>query len=406
MNIFKNPYITWSIILLFAVFLEGCDIKDNEVKVSSGFLKIYDHNQFNGSYIPLDIQQTSDGGYLILSGRRIEESNFVGINILKLDSVGEFVNEFEMEPNYVHPTYSLIKNDEGYYFFCMDAVSLQAQIAKISETDGTIESVTPVQGTYYPLYASAAENNTFILQSYNNTDKQTVLSVVGTTGTISKRKVFGIGAGEDVEKPLIEHFTRTGKQLPFLAGKTADGFYYFNGFFNYTFSLVFTNLSSDEPTGIIQGQQDNGGISALFPFEEANKFALSSFNFGDNYILSNTTLSKQSISSAVDLIGFSMPELRPDAKVILKRVTMNGSNYIVYGSNTKNGQILLLAYDELTGELKGTKYLGFSYPYEIASFVQTADEGLAVAALTYVAGRFPRICLFKLSKEELKEIVL
>lgn len=405
MKIYNTKLSIGSLLLLLIFLNAGCDIKDNEVEVNSSFLKVYDNNQFDGSYIPLDIQQTSDGGYLILSGRRIKESNFVGINVLKIDSDGTFVNEFKMEENFVHPVYSLIKNDEGFYFFCMDAVSLQAHVAKVSEDDAEVESITPVQGTSYPLYASASDDNSFILQSYNTTDKQTVLSVVNSAGNVSKRKVFGIGAGEDVEKPLIEHFTRTGKQLPFLSGKTPDGMFYFNGFFNYTFSLVFTNLNSDEPSGVVQGQQDDGGISALLPLEVANKYALSTFNFGDNYLHSNSTLSDQSISSAVDLAGFAMPELQEDARVILKRVTINGTNSILYGSNTKNGQILLLGYDEAKGELKGSKYLGYSYPYEIAGFVQTEDDGLAVAALTQVAGRFPRICLFKLSKEELQEIV-
>lgn len=395
----------WALLLFFTSVFSGCDIKDNEVEATSGFMKIYDNDRFDGSYIPIDIQQTADGGYLILSGRRIEESNFIGVNILKVDEEGNFMQEYEMEPNFVHPVNSLIKNDEGYYFFCMDATSLQAHLVKISESDGAMETVVPVPGTYYPLSASTSDNNSFILQSYNNTDKQTVLSVVASSGSVGKRKVFGIGAGDEVEKPLIEHFTRTGKQLPFLAGKTPDGLFYFNGFFNYTFSLVFTNLSSDEPSGVIQGQQHNGGFSSLLPADEANKFAFSIFNFGDNYLHTNATLNKQSISSSVDLEGFSMPELQPDARVILKRVTINNTKMVLFGSNTKNGQILLLAYDEITGALKGTKYLGFSFPYEIAGFVQTEDRGLAVAALTYVAGRFPRICLFKLPEEELQEIV-
>jgi len=405
MNKIFNRLFTGTLILSLCYTFTGCDIKDNEVEAISSFMRVYDNDRFDGSYIPLDIQQASDGGYLILSGRRIEESNFIGINILKLDEEGIFVAETEMEANFVHPVNSLVKNDEGYYFFCMDAVSLQAQIVKINEKDGSIEQTTPVSGIYYPLNVSALADNSFVVQSYNNGDKQTVLSVVNSAGSVSKRKTFGIGAGEDVEKPLIEHFTRTGKSLPFFAGKTSDGLFYFNGFFNYTFSLVFTNLSSDEPSGVIQGQQHNGGFSSLLQLEDANKFAFSTFNFGDNYLHTNTALNKQSISSAIDLEGFSMPELQPDAHVVLKKVRAKNSEIALFGSNTKNGQIVLLAYDEITGELKGTKYLGFSYPYEIAGFIQTADEGLAVAALTYVAGRFPRICLFKFSKEELDDII-
>lgn len=403
MNTIKVCFPVLCAALLFLLLLPGCDIEESAANANESFLKVYDNNLFDGAYIPLDIQQTADGSYLILSGTKIEESNFMGITILRTDAEGNFLNEYTLEPQYVHPTYNLIKNEEGFFFFCMDGVSLQAQLVKISEADGTIARVTPVGNTQYPLYATASDNNKFILQSYNNNDKQTMLSVIESDGKVSKRQGFGIGAGVAVEQPLIAHFTRTGRQLPFLAGKTDAGLFYFNGFYNYTFSLVFTNLNSETPSGVVQGQQDNGGTSAFLPLG-GNKFAASSFNFGDNYIHPGITINTQGITSAVDLPGLSMPELLPDTRVIAKRVVINGTNTLLYGSNTKNGQIILLAYDELTGALKGTHYLGFSYPYEIAGFVQTEDEGLAIAALTYVAGRFPRICLFKLSKAELGKI--
>ena len=47
----------------------------------------------------------------------------------------------------------------------------------------------------------------------------------------------------------------------------------------------------------------------------------------------------------------------------------------------------------------------FLNPFEIANLVQTSDGGLAVCGTTYLAGRFPRICIFKLSKNKLSENV-
>jgi hypothetical protein len=41
------------------------------------------------------------------------------------------------------------------------------------------------------------------------------------------------------------------------------------------------------------------------------------------------------------------------------------------------------------------------FPYEIAAMTTTSDGGLAVCGITCVAGRFPRICLFKISGAEL-----
>lgn len=382
-------------------FTMSCDIGDNVISNDESFLRIYDDSQFDGSYIPLDIQQTEDEGYLILAGKRIEESNFIGIQVLKLDNEGGFEGITSLETEYVHPINNFLKTDDGYFFFCMHAISLQAHIIAVEE-DGSVRSSTPVPNTYYPLAAGMADNGKFILQSYDNVEKRSVVAIVGPDGSVGAKQAFGIGAGEDVEKPIMEHFTRTGRQLPFRAGKASNGLFYFNGFYNYTFSLLFTDLNSGSPNGVVQGQQDDGGMSAVLPLG-GGKFAASWFNFGDNYLLPYADIGTQGISSTVDLGGLSMPELAPDAKVIIKELVVNGAATVLYATNTKSGQILLLAYDALSGALRGTRYLGFSNPYEIAGFVQTKDEGIAVAALTYVAGRFPRVCLIKLSKEELEE---
>lgn len=61
-------------------------------------------------------------------------------------------------------------------------------------------------------------------------------------------------------------------------------------------------LQNDNPQGVVQGQQDDGGLSQVVP-QEGGKFALARFNFGDNYYLPNTTLNTTGISSSTDLGG-------------------------------------------------------------------------------------------------------
>jgi hypothetical protein len=82
---------------------------------------------------------------------------------------------------------------------------------------------------------------------------------------------------------------------------------------------------------------------------------------------------------------------------------IQGKNILIYGSNTKSKQIGLLFYDEATGEFISSRYLGFSNPFEIANLMISAEGGLAVCGTTYLAGRFPRICIIKLSEEDLAE---
>jgi hypothetical protein len=278
----------------------------------------------------------------------------------------------------------------------MTSVGLQTQLLQM-DAEGTLSDPVNIGGSYPA--AAAADGNNFLLLSYDNFDKLSVVSKVSPSGSVIQSKGFSIGAGDAVEEPIIKHFLGTGNPLPFLVGRTPSGQYYFNGFYNYTLSLAFTDLIADEPQGIIQGQQNNGGISQVAPLD-GGKFALARFNFGDNYFLPNTPLNTSGISSSIDLGGNPFPELVANAPIKILRAIIGTKKIALYGSNTRSTQIALYGYDESNGEFMGNHYLGFSNPFEIASIISSADGGLAICGTTYVAGRFPRICLFKLSKEE------
>ena len=393
----KSLYI---ISFLAAVFV-SCDTSENETDPSEAFFRVYDNNEFDASYIPIDVKQTDDDGYLILSSRRLSSTNFTGVNLIKIDKNGDFEKELILNENFVNPVNQLIKIDNQYHFMAMDPTSLEAILFTVNDSTNITDTI-PLNGLTYPMYLNEDAGNLLAL-SYDNQAKNSVLSVVGTDGSIVQSQGYTIGAGSDTEAPIISHFNRTGKQLPFFAGKIAAGNYYFNGFYNYTLSLVFTNFEED-PAGVVQGQQDDGGFSSGISVSGGN-FAASMFNFGDNFIIPSVDLNTSGTSSATDLSGNSFPELVDDAPVVLKLINAGSEQIILYGSNTKSGQIILMAYDASSGVLTATKYLGSTYPYEIAGFSNTSDGGLVIVGNTSVAGRFDRICLFKLSAGELSALV-
>lgn len=386
------------LILMLLFQLPAC-IEDPETDpAKQGFTKIYDDSNFSASQFPIDVAETSEGGFLILGGRTLDDTNFSGIYILKADQYGNFVRSLEVDENFVNPVGDLMNIGANYYFLCMDPVTLQTHIAMVDANAETFTATPVTSFLPYPA-AAAVDNNNILALSYNPVDKESVVSILSKEGTVTSSEGYTIGAGEGVEEPIINHFLRTGEQFPFQVGK-AGSTYFFNGFYNYTFSLAFVNLTQDTPVGVVYGQQDDGGFSAIAPIT-ANKFATAQFNFGDNYLLPNVNLNMNGISSSTDLGGYTLPELDNNATVKILRAVLKSKNILVYGCDTKSNQIGLYFYDETTGNFLNSQYVGYSNPFKIASVKQTSKGDLIICGTTYLAGRFPRYCLIKINQKDI-----
>lgn len=393
--------IAWGLLTFGLLF--SCAEESDEDFGKERFTSIFDNDQFSATFYPIDFKQTPDGGYLVLAGRMIPDANFRGTYLLKADPFGNFVRELSLDDQYVNPVGDLMEMEGAYYFFAMDALSLQGQLIRVDAQAGSA-GIVAAQGVTYPA-AACADAGGFLLLSYNHVDKASIVSRHNLQGAITKGPVgFPIGAGDEVEEPIINHFIGRGKRFPFQVGKATEGLYYFNGFHNYTFSLVFTDLAGKDPRGVVQGQQDDGGFSAVVALTE-NRFAAARFNFGQNYFLPNVNLQTNGPTVGAYLGGNELPELIPDARVKILRANTRAGDILVYASDTRSKQIGLFFYDEANGALISSRYLGFSNPFEIASIIQTADGGLAVCGTTYLAGRFPRICIFKFSQSDLADQV-
>lgn len=387
-----------SLLLVGVSLVMSCAEESDPEFERQAFTRVFDQNEFSSAYYPVDFSQTPDGGYLVLAERKISQSSFRGTYLLKADAHGNFERELSLD-SYANPVGELMEANGAYYFFAMDTLSLQAQLLKVDAQAEEVEVKTVGQATYPS--AATREGDGFLLLSYNHVDKTSMISVHNVSGQIVKGpKNFSIGAGDDVEEPLMDHILRTGKRFPFQVGKVSEGLYFFNGFENYSFSLVFTDMENDSPLGVVLGQQDDGGLSAVTPLGNG-KFAASRFDFGENYFLPAVGLATNGPTVASYLGGYPLPELIPDAAVRILRTSTGDRNILVYASDTKSKQIGLFFYDEATSEFLSSRYLGFSNPFEIAAIIETEDDGIAVCGTTWIAGRFPRICLFKISKEAL-----
>jgi hypothetical protein len=385
------------------VIVMSCANEADPVADKSFFTKFYDNANFNIYYTPLDAVQTADGGYVVLGIKRRIDADGSSIDpgviyLMKTDEFGTFKSDTELDEGLITPAPALLDVNGKFYFFCMSTSGLSTQLIEV-DGEGKIAQQLNVGGSY-PL-AAGVDGTSLMLLNYDVGNKATVMSTVSTDGNVQKSKSFSIGAGDGPEEPIMNHILRTGRQLPFQVGKTVSGMYYFNGFYNYTLSVVFTDLNAANPAGVIQGNQEDGGVSSLVSLT-GGKYAAARFNYGDNYLLPSATLSGSGISSSAELGGNAFPELAQNAPVVILTMPVGSQDRIIYGSNTKGKQIALFGYNT-DGTYAGSKYIGFSNSFEVASLTPTEDDGLLVLGTTYIAGRFPRICLFKLSAEALGE---
>ena len=390
-----------SIYILFIFAVLSCDISDNEFEPNNTFVKIYDDNRFEYEYYPLDIIQTSDDGFLILSEVKFDQSLFTSAYVLKTNSKGEVTSSTLMNAPFSRPVDGWLSDNDSYYFVCMDANTLVSYLVNVG-LDGSINTTDQVGSLTYPLVASATDADEFALLSFDNSSNETVLATFSMTGQIKQKVSYSIGVGVDVEKPIIDHLTRNRDQLPFIVGKTADGLYYFNGFYNFTFSLVFSDFGV-EPTGVSQGQLSQGGISALSGLG-GDLFGVARFNFGANFINPLSGIPTNSITSSTDIDGNIFAEIENGARTKIMHILPD--NKLIYGTHTQSNQIVLYGFDKEDGRILGTSYMGDGNPYYFSSFTLTSDGGISILAQTAIEGRFQRIAVFKRDEDFFNSLIL
>ena len=399
---FKSSIRISCIALILALqWFAGCDIRDNEIEPSLSFTRIYNTDSFTDTFYPQDIIQTPDSAYLILSA-----TDTWTPYLLKADNEGIFSWDLALPEPFVNPLDELYQQGDGLYMICMDELNLGTYILQINPAGGLPEVIFNSQEIEYPLAASTTPDGGWLIQSFDREARRTRLTKLSPAFDVEWEENFNIM--EEVEEKVIKHLTRTVKRLPFLCGYAPgsgnSGYYYFNGFNNFTISLTFVSPADGSPIGVMNGFRDLEYINAIQPLSNGN-VALSKNSYGDNFLLPQAELNIRAVSTSSELSTNNFPEIDPAAKVIIKNTQIQNRDISLFATHTKSKRISLYAYDAEDGSLQDILYLGQSAPYEIGGLDRTSDGGLVVAGRTFVGGRFPRICLFKLTPTEVESLL-
>jgi hypothetical protein len=380
------------------VLINSCDIKKNKVEPGNNFSRVYNSEKTSGSFDPLDIKQTGDGGFLLLAA-----ADGWNTYLMKVDKEGEFLWEQKVPAPFVNPVPDLMKSGSDYYFFCMDMYSLGSYLLKVNES-GSVDTAGFYATTTYPLYGSKVPEG-YLVEGYNRDDIATILTKVDNSFNESWLKEYAVQ--EDVKDIVINHTNRTGQLLPFFTGftgGTSSSSYFVNGYYNYNMDMLFVNPSNGNITGSLLGYKNQSSMSAV-SYLSGNLFAVSHFESAKNFLVPSVGINSGSSTLTSTTLGILHDELPDYARVRIKQMTVDGHQVIIYASENKSNSIEMLAYDLNSGRLLGTIYLGHTNPYKIGNITQTSDGAIAVFGKTFVAGRYERLCLFKLSLKETKELI-
>jgi len=376
--------------------LTGCDIKKSNADPSESFSTVYDHSDMNLSFYPVDLVQTHDDGFLILSVfTDTTLSTFPLIRLMKTDKSGKPVREEVVDAAYCSAVPSLVPNGSSWQFTCMDAVNQNVKLMEVTEDLSSITEVEELSGKY-PLYTYLDSRDNLAVLSFDRIARTSVLTQYAPGGGQNWQGSYNIN--EDFKTQVELHLKKTGRQFPFFiveAGNPSTH-YLVNCFYNYTMTLLFANVASGGRTGQLNTYQDDAAISSAV-FLDASRFSLSRFYMGENYIFPSVELDLSGLQGADTFEDIHLSELVSDASVRSLTATLKGKNVIVFASQTKSNQLVIYFFSQDDGKLLATKNLTSTNPVSIAALRVTGDEGLALLAQTYVAGRFPRIALFKVA---------
>ncbi|MNK02309.1 hypothetical protein D3C87_201300 [compost metagenome] len=386
--------VIYCIILLGLTGITGCK-KDS--KPEDSFIRIYDDQNGNKHFHPLSISTSSDGsGYLVLSaydGWRI--------HLMKIDKEGAFEWNCELPSNYVNAVPNLLRVNGENFLVCMDAVGLFTYVLKIDESAHGTTEVSSFPNVLYPTYASISGQDIYI-QNYDRLSLETGIHRL-SNDLASITQSGSVNIFTDVEERIVNHITYSGKRIPFfISSAPGQNYVVMNGFYNYSFSLIFLDQNLNF-TGVYNGAGFNGGLAALSPSGNS-QFSLARFSYDNLYYNANVTLTPTTIDIVESIPAQGQSELDAQKPVLIKDLSFGGVNYKAFLSSTRSNQLLLSIY-HLNGSLAGKKYLGKNIPVTACDFIQTEDEGLNILIQAKIMGSYDRIGIMKLSGEQLEAVV-
>ncbi|NMM48194.1 hypothetical protein [Marinigracilibium pacificum] len=401
-----------NIFIVLGLLNSSCDIKEDELSPDESFIKVYDVNNFNLDLEPVDIIQAQDSGYIVLSKDRNEIPN-----ILELDGEGNIksirTTSVEGGGSFTKPIGELMEIDNSIYFVGMNT-NQEAVLFKIEEGKiGTRE----YSNVYQPLAVSKGPGSEILIAGYSSLQGDEIVTetstfyVMNPNSSVPKYS-YNFRTEDAFTDDMINSYLNGEADFPFFTGyignETSATTYFVNTFYNFNLTTLFLNPSNDPDAQIkggVIGDKYSGSLLSMVHLD-GDKFATAYNHLSDYYLNSANQFNINGFVSGSDSTEVRIPEIDDQSEVIIKNVEINGVETLIYAAQNKRKQVVMYSYDPTTGNFIGNLTLGNQSPYKAIDFEVTSDGGMIILAKTYVGqGRFGRIALFKLTTDQISNLI-
>jgi hypothetical protein len=400
-------------------FIAACNPKYQDATPGDSFRKIYDKSD-TSHYVGLDIAQTADGGYIILG--KVDRAPY----LLRVDEQGRFLwdTAFTMSENYRDPAPGILIRESAnpggteYYFFCLslpeDVVAgwVITKLLKFYEKDNRLVNPKP-EATILcdkngrllikPISAAKIGDDRFLLlaQDKESKDGSGMMSV----------KINTLGVVLDAEKHAPFYmcdYPPEDKRYHIAASLANQSKCFFQ-----TYKRESVEGANCFMTAMMEASGYADDYIAEFPLIDPFIAMEWHGEEGENSTLSGARVEEGLVHYMVNIPireadndnykkeGETLNELDESLPVYIQTAMSGGEEIVFFLGTARSGDIEIYAY-----KLADRKFWGYMEinggreRYVAAGLIETRDGGLAVLGNTNIESRMGRICLFKLSKEE------
>ncbi len=380
-----------SIYTFLILLLTGCELNQKDIQPSDEFVKIYNHPDEGLSFYPVDLVEIEGGGYLFLSGIKADSADieFPTTHLVKTDEQG--VVQWTREYAWFAPA-GLFNYSGQAGFIAMD-LQLNTYAVNINLADGLEQSQQNL-GIDMPLKSIVDEKDNLVVLGYDYISRSSWISVFAPGFDLQSSVKLLVE--EDLQNLVQKHLNKTGQQFPFFIGEWSDAGqsgYFVNCFYNYSLKAAFLDAGLSLK-GNIYSYQIYNSLSSLEQ-RSGNVYAMSRFYEGNNYFLGEVEVDISTSQNFNDITNNVLNELTQKAKVLSKKISVSESDYILFVSQTNSNSIITYQQAAEADSLLATHINPFNERVEVASIIQTKDEGVAILAQIYVLGKYKRPILIK-----------